>query len=250
MEPLLAALRNSASVNRFQDWGLQYAVEYRGMFSAESFGGSGDAHELADYGWTTTALTLANGSAADLPDAGWSTLDWGTPGSCTLADASDVLLSPAVFADPMGFLAAARLLGSSRPPRTFFLEVLAAFTTETNNETGTGFGLVEDGGSPITAADHFAFVVSNGTNFILRNGAAATLTGAAVDSALHFHRIVIDRIDQVIYWYMSSDGVTWTQQGTSLALEADELPLAFGAGVQVAGGNDVVLYGMVRAGYI
>ena len=103
------------------------------------------------------------------------------------------------------------------------------FTTVANNETATGFGFVEDTGSPITAADALAMIVSNGANFVLRSGAATSAAGLAVDTALHKFRIAVTTTN--ITWYVDD-----VSQNT-LALETDEFPVSFGAGIQAAGAN-------------
>ncbi len=231
MDPALATLRAACSAWTPQEWAMRPATDYYVKFSAEGPSvTSGDAHELADYGWTTTSLTLANGSGADLPDAGWSTLDWGTPGNAQGDGANDLIQSPAIFADPMGFWEAAVLLGSTRPPRTFVADFWAIMGTSSADESTSGFGLVEAGGAAGTANDRFAWIRSDSASFLLGSGAAtgtivANLTAVAT---LILHRIVIDRIDQLITWYTSLDGVTFTKRAT-LAVETDLLPCSFGA---------------------
>ncbi len=254
MDTLLAVLRAARTAPRFQDWATMPAVEYRGKFNAESLGTTGDAHLLSDYGFTLTGLTAANGSGADLPPANFgtpgATIDAGLPGSITLADAVDVFLSPPLFGHPDGFRQAAKLLGQAKPPGKLRVEFQMAFTTGSNNETASGAGLIEDGGSPVTAADHFAFIYSDGTNIRLRSGAAdeTVIAALAVVTTPLYYAIELSRISQLITWFSSVDGFTWTKRGT-LAVEADELPVAFGAGVVSAGANDVVLYGDVYLGY-
>ncbi len=243
MDPALLQLYLASAAKRGQDWATTPAALYMLRFSAESFGVAGDAHELADYGWTTTTLTLADGSGADVPDAGWGTLDWGTPGSCTLGDTTDLLQSPAIFADPMGFLTAGFCLSgpSGRPPRSFVARIWAAFTTDSNNQNRTCFGLFEAGGNPSVAADAFAMIFSDGANLAIRSGAAAgSAVGPAVAQQLLCHEIEIDRLAQLIYWRTSTDGITFTQRAT-LAIEADLLPVGFGASCIT--NNVLVLYG-------
>lgn len=231
MEPLLATLRGVHTV-RAQDWASRPGVVYALHAGAGAHGASSNGL-LSDFGWVTTSLVLAGGSGADIPDASWSTLDWGTPGSIGTNASSDLLQSPAIFADPMGFYTAGRLLGSTKPPLNFIADFWGALTTDSANETTSGFGLVEAGGTAGTAADSFAWIYSNGANLKLESGAgAASLTGPAVAQQLLLHRLVITRSDaaqsaQTVSWYTSSNGITFTLQGT-IAVETDLLPLSFG----------------------
>lgn len=224
---ILQAARDRVHVLTPQSWGLAAGTDFWLTPSANGMLTAGVGHELSDYGWTTTALALQNGSGADF----MSSADPGTLGAILLADASDVLLSPAVFGDYQHQYMARRLLGYS--PTKLCLEVIAAFTTVANNEEATGFGFIEDGGSPITAGDHMAFIGSDGTNFICRSG-AATDTGALIDTSVHRWKIVITSGGSV-EWFIDD-----VSQGT-IAIQADEWPVAFGAGVQALGANDVVL---------
>lgn len=190
---------------------------------------------LSEFGWTTTGLAYVAGSAADF----LSSTDSGVAPHLILADASDLLASPAIFGSYDHALAASWFLGYI--PTTLNMECRAAFTTETNNEPSTAFGFVEDGGSIITAAaaDQLACISSNGTNFELNSGAAVD-AGAAADALWHTWRITISSAN--VEWFM--DG---TSQGT-IALEADEFPVSFEAGIVAAGANDIAL-GTVRIWY-
>lgn len=186
---------------------------------------------------------LTGGSGADVPNASWSSanisggapgLDWGNGGGSTGTDATnDKLQSPAIFADPQGFYEAGRLLGSTKPPLNFIAEFWGAFAIDSGNEQTSGFGLVEAGGSAGVAADSFAWIYSNGTNYKFESGAGASaLVGPAVAQQLLLHRIVVKRSDltqanQTIQWLTSVDGITFTSQGT-LAIETDLCPVSFG----------------------
>lgn len=190
---------------------------------------------LSEFGWTTTTLAYVAGSGADFA----SSSDPGVAPHFLLADASDLLASPAIFGSYNHVLWAARIMGYT--PTSLNAEVWAAFTTASNNEPSTAFGFVEDGGSVITAAsaDQLACISSNGTNFILASGAASD-AGAAIDTAWHLWKIKITSAN--CEWFI--DG---TSQGT-IALEADEFPVSFEAGVVAAGANDIAL-GNVRVWY-
>lgn len=253
MDPALATLRNSASAFKMAEWCQRPAVAYYLTFGAESFGTTGDAHELADFGFTTTSLVMAGGAAADLPPADFcasgATIDAGTPGSATADAGTDLFQTPSIFADPMGFFWAGRLLGSNKPPRMFVAEFFGALTTDSANETRSGFGLIEDGGTAGTDADAFAWIYSNSANLCIRSGAAnGSAVGPAVSQQMLLHRIEVDRVDQIIRWKTSSNfGATWTQHAT-LALEPDELPCAFGAYAHTT--NRFGLYGTAAFYYI
>ena len=209
-----------------QLWAVDIGTDYWAFFASNGALTAGNGHELSDYGWTTTTLALSDGQDADFI----TSADIGTPGGMTLADASDVLKSPAIFGDYAHARAVQGILGYL--PTQLIVEVYAAFTTVINNETATAFGLYEAGGAPADAAAAMATVYSDGTNFGLRSGAAAD-AGAAVDTSFHLWRIEVDATN--IEWFI--DG---TSQGT-LALQADLWPVSFGAGVVAAGANDIVL---------
>lgn len=211
-------------------WGVGLGTDFTfGTGTTTALITSGTAGQvLSEFGWTTTTLAYVAGSAADF----LSSADKGVPPHLLLADASDLLASPAVFGDFSHGRAASRILGYM--PTTLNFECLAAFTTASNNEPSTGFGFVEDGGSVITAAaaDHMACITSNGTNFILSSG-AATDTGAVIDTSWHVWRVSV-----------SASGCEWfiddVSQG-SIALQTDEWPVSFEAGVVAAGANDVAI---------
>lgn len=185
---------------------------------------------LPDYGWTVTATVYTAGSAADFG----SSSDVGVPPHFILADASDLLASPAIFGTYPHMQGAARILGYH--PTKLNLEVWAAFLTASADEPSSAFGFVEDGGSIITAAaaDQMAAISSNGTTFEINSGAASD-AGAAVDNAWHLWKITAT-FGSTFEWFI--DG---TSQGT-LAIQADEWPVSFEAGVVAAGTNDIGIH--------
>ena len=221
-----------------QSWGVAAGTDFWFMGSVNGMLTAGNGHELSDYGWTTTALSLQNGSAADFLST--IALDPGNPGAILFDAASDLLLSPAIFGDYQHAYQAEVLLGFA--PSQLCLEAIGAFTVATNNETATGFGFIEDGGSPITVADHMAYIFSNGTNFAIRNGATTTDTGAAVDTNSHKWKMVITSGGS-IEWFI--DG---TSQGT-ISIQDDEWPASFGAGVLATTGANRFQIGMVHIWY-
>ncbi len=262
MDPLLAALRGAHTVPQFE-WTRRGGIVYTYKSGVGAHAGPTGA-TLGDLGWTTTSLVLAGGAGADVPNASWTStdisggapaLDWGTPGY-TLTDAStDLLQSPAIFADPMGFWEAGKLLGSTKPPLKFIAEFWGALTVDSANETRSGFGLVEAGGTAGTAADTLAWIYSDGTNLRIENGAAtAPVYGTliAVTEQLLLHRLVITRSDvaqtlQTIQWLTSPDGITFTSRATVLQ-ETDLLPCSFGMYANTT--NRPALYGTAFFYYI
>lgn len=212
------------------DWSRTAGTDFLAVFGPESTDTTaGNANNLAEAGWTTTSVALTAGSAADFN----TSADVGIPPHALLADASDVLASPQMFGDYSHTLLASKLLGFQ--PTALNMEVYAAFTTASNNETATGFGFVEAGGSILTANDALAVIVSNGTNFVCRSGADSD-AGAAVDTAWHLWRIrITPGTTDKVQWFIDD-----VSQGT-LDLETDLFPVAWAGGVQAVGANDVAI---------
>lgn len=210
-----------------QEWGYAVGTDFWLTAAVNGMLTAGNGHELSDYGWTTTALTLTAGSLADFI----TSADVGTPANITMADASDLIQSPILFGNYSHALAASKILGYL--PNRLTLEAYAAFPAVAANETATGFGFVESAGSPIVAGDAMAMIVSDGTNFVCRSGAASDV-GATADTAYHLWRVEIAGGSSV-EWFIDD-----TSQGT-FAIQSDLWPVSFGAGVQAAGANDVSL---------
>jgi len=175
-------------------------------------------------GWTAPSIDENAGSGADfLSSADDGPPNWG------MGAASDLIQSPSIFGNYSHAYMAQQFLGHI--PTELNLEIYAQHVDGTNNETASGFGFVEDGGSIVTANDAMAVIYSDGTNFKCRSGAAATAAGAADDTSWHLWRIQVAAAG--IYWYI--DGTV--QNSTVLALQTDEWPCAFGIGVQAGGSN-------------
>lgn len=225
-----ASQRPRVYVNDPRNWGISPGTDFlmdAGTTTALITSGTA-GQVLSEYGWTTTTLAYTAGSAADFA----SSADRGVPPHVIMADASDLLASPAIFGSYDHMLSASRFLGYF-PTRLCF-EVIAAFTTAAADEPSSAFGFVEDGGSVITAAaaDQMACISSNGTNFELNSGAASD-AGAAIDTAWHTWKVVLDSSTSLAEWFI--DG---TSQGT-IAIQADEFPVSFEAGIVAAGTNDL-----------
>lgn len=211
-----------------QMWGVEAGTDFWLIVNANGGLGSGNAHELSDYGWTTTSLALADGAAADF----MSSSDVGTPPQITQNAQNDLIKSPAIFGDYTHARQAMLLLGKKTLPRYLIMDAYATFSVVANAETTTALGFVEDGGSIVTANDAMACVVSNGTTFAIRSGAATGTGVVAVDTNPHRFRIVCDKSNALAYLYV--DG---TASG-SVAIEGDEWPVAFGAGS--GGANNLI----------
>jgi hypothetical protein len=133
---------------------------------------------LPAHGWAAVSIVEDAGSDGDFLSSSDD-----DPSSFHFDAASDRLHSPSVFGNYAHALLAGQFLGYF--PTSLNLEVYAAFLDATTNETASGFGFVEGGGSIITANDALAVVVSDGTNFKLRSGAATSAACPADDTSWH-----------------------------------------------------------------
>ena len=223
-------------VNHPQGWGYMIGTDYWMYISANGMLTSGNAHELSDYGWTTTSLVgPSSGSGADFLSSSDS-----VSGTLSTNAGSDLLQSPSVFGNYGHGRGASIILGYM--PTRLNLEFNAAFPVVANNETATCIGFVEDTGSIVTANDALATIFSDATNFKLRSGAATSAAGPAVDTNGHLWRIQLNKTDALAYWWV--DDVAQP----SLTLETDEFPCAFGFG-QVAAGSNTIAMGDVHIWY-
>lgn len=190
---------------------------YAGSADMVTASGATNLSGLDSFGWTTTALSLSAATGGDF----LSSAGVGTPSAIVFGASGDLLQSPSIFGDYAGGLWARQSLG--RTPTQLIMDCYAAFTDASADENRSGFGFVEAGGSPATANDALAMIVSDSTTFLLRSGATTSGAGAAVDNAYHFWRIIID-----------ATNATCTMDGgnsISVATEADLFPASFGAHV-------------------
>jgi len=174
-------------------------------------------HALCDNSWTTTGLapTAADGSADFL-----SSSDVGNPNRIRFNSASDLINSPELFGDYNHATQAAQFLGYQ--PTKLNLEVQARFPVHSANETTTGFGLIDGGGTPGTEADHVAFIHTDNANFTLRSSADSDV-GAADGTLLHRFKVTVaEGTTDAIEWFI--DG---TSQGT-IDNREDAWPCSFG----------------------
>ncbi len=206
--------------------------------SAAQISGTGNAEDLGDRGWTVTGLAgqFVSGVGANFLDPD----NKGVPAHYVTTAALDLLQSPPLFGNWVDGQQAAHHLGGN--PTTLTFEFWATFSVESNNETATGLGLADAGGSNIVATDAIAMIVSNGSNFLCRSS-VDSIVGAAADTALHLFKIVFKPgTTDAIEWFI--DGVS---QGT-LDLRTGEFPISWGGGVQ-SGGSNRVLIGQCEAFY-
>ncbi|KKK95126.1 hypothetical protein LCGC14_2675960, partial [marine sediment metagenome] len=182
--------------------------------------------DLAAFGWAATGFTFLGGIEADL----LSTSDIGIMGGFNFDTASDLLDSPSVFGDYIHGQMVKSITGIA--PTTLNMECYARFAAN-NDETASGFGFIQDGGSPVIEADALAFIHTNGTNFKIRSS-GVTDSGAIDDTNVHLWKITMTAGGSV-EWFI--DGTT---QGT-LTLLNDQFPCSFGMGTVSGGNNDPVV---------
>lgn len=188
-----------------QHWGHAGGVSYYANFASSGLLTAGNAHELADYGWTTTALSHVTTATGDFLSAADDTpqyLDFGASG--------DLLNSPVIFGDYAHGLLASKFLGAM--PTTLNFECYAAWPTASANETTSGFGFAA--ATVATAANQSAFIHSNGTNFRLRSAGGVANLGAAVDANWHTFKVSVGSPN--MEWWI--DGVSQGVTDTALDL--------------------------------
>ena|SRR3990167_505554 len=174
---------------------------------------------LDSFGWTTTTLSLTAGTGGDF----LSSATVGTPTGISLGADTDLLQSPFIFGDYSNGLLAGKILGHY--PTRLSVEVFAAFPTATANETRTGFGLVEAGGTAGTDNDAMAWIHDNGTNFVLRSAADSDAGAADLNDGLY-------RLFKIVVSVGTTDKIEWFIDGTSQGTmdnQAALWPCSFGA---------------------
>ena len=198
-----------------------YWINFSGVAGQVAAASATNPHGLSGWGFTTTSLVATPGTAGDLNVSS----DF-TP-THILTDASgDAFVTPRIFGGYDQFQRAADVLGYV--PTSLILDVYAAFTVSSANETTSGFGMLAPATTDFAAAGSGGGITSNGTNFLLTsdNGSDA---GSAVAATWRKWRIQ----------YGTSAGLTTTEwfndivapgtlasQGT-VTTELDIWPLAF-----------------------
>ena len=216
-------------VFNMMDWAHRPGTDFW-MMAAGTTGqlASAQGEILSEHGWVTTSLAGADGSGADF----LVSADKGTPGEFTQNAQNDRLESASIFGDWAHARMAAEIMYKKTMPDYLVVDFIARFSVVANNEPTTAVGLVEDGGSILTAADHLGAFTSNNTTWGLSaNGSEGTAFGTA-DTAVHMFRLLFDRRNALVYPGIDGtmyDGVGNATNG-SIAITADEWPAAFGAG--------------------
>lgn len=211
-------LLSRVHVNDPAMWGVQAGTDFW-LFSSGLQLTAGRTL-ITDGGWTATSLSLTAGTGADLMTAA----DVGTPGHFTTNAGADLLQSPAIFGDYLHAKMAAQISQNQTLPRYLCMEAYGAFDTFSANETTTNVGFVENGGSPVVAADRLAMFSVGAANYVLASGAASQIGVTVADAAYHWFAVVLDRVTQLAYGYVDR-----VAQG-SIALETDLFPCSFGMG--------------------
>ena len=179
---------------------------------------------LASFGWTATSLVNTAGSGADFA----SSADAGTPNHFLTNASGDLLNSPAIFGDYAHMLMAQRIFGRDTLPRFLVAEFFGSMTVHSANEVTSGWGFIEDGGSPATEADQLAFITSDGTNFQIAGNASTPIDLVADDANWHVFKIALDRENSKVWAAVDGTFYLTPDSSTTLAVTADEFPAKFG----------------------
>lgn len=199
-------------------WGVQAGTDF--WFQSSGLIYTAGRTLITDGGWTVTSVTLVAGSGADFI----SKDDPGVPNHSLTNAAADLVTSPALFGDYTHGRQAAECYGAKTLPRFLICDFYAAFSVASADEVTTNIGLIEDGGSPVVAADTLVTFYSNSATFGMQANAAVVAGTTTVDNAWHNFRLVCDKQTGYAKGYI--DGVYQNQ----IAITADEWPAKFGFG--------------------
>ena len=173
---------------------------------------------LSAQGWLAAGtISFVAGTGADF----LSSADPGVIAHMLLDATGERLTSPFIFGQDWKTRYIRDQLGWQ--PKKLIADFTAIWTTASNADTTGGIGFVEAGGAIQTAADHLAMLTSDGTNFILRSGAATSDFAGAVTLTSARWRIELNLTSQLAILYKNGSLFD------SIALEADLFPCAFGA---------------------
>ncbi len=209
--------------------GTDYWLQPSSGFDQAAAASTATGDELAENGWVATSLVNTAGGGADF----MSSSDKGTP-THFLTDASaDLLKSPVIFGDYSHARAAADIAGKSDLPRFLIARFMGSMTVHSADEPRSGWGFVEDGGTPATEADQMAWISSDGTNFQIGTNAGTPDNFATDDAAWHEFAIVLALAELRGYAWMDPTWKTYDNppigsSDGSVALTADEFPVSFG----------------------
>ncbi len=210
-------------------WGYMPATDYW-FFPNTDYLTASSPNLLSAVGWIVNGtVSFVAGSGADfLGGFVPGTPDMGTPAHFLCNATGERLTSPFIFNSYEHRYFINRTLGWM--PTKLIAEFFAVWTTASNADTTGGIGFVEAGGAIQTAADHFAMLTSDGTNFILRSGAVTTTATLAVDNNPHIWRIELNVLNGNATFKQDGVAIGTTTTGV-VALEADLSPNAFGVAV-------------------
>lgn len=211
-------------------WAVQAGTDFWILASANGQGTASGQNLLTDGGWTATSIAAyADGAAADF----MSRSDPGTIAQYTQNAQNDLLKSPAIFGSYAHAHAAAVIAGMRSLPRYLVCDAYAQFSVVANDEPTTCIGFVEDGGSIVTANDSLGCISSNGTSWVVQANGSENLSGAvAISTSPTWFRILMDVKQNLVYAYANGTLIG------SIAITADEFPVAFGAGS--GGANNLI----------
>lgn len=189
---------------------------------------------LAENGWVATSLVNTAGSGADFrggastPGTGknrdGSFSDTGIPSHFLTNATADLLSSPTMFGNADDMEAAAEIAGMRNLPNILGVSFWGAMTVHSAAELNSGWGFVQDGGTPATSADAIAFIYSDSANFAIQvAGAISGSVGAADDALYHKFRMELDFNGFLTWWI---DGAL--QERNSVTITADQFPCKFG----------------------
>lgn len=219
---------NRKHVLKGAEWGHTAGTDYWLVFNtgldilAAASTATGD--ELAENGWVATSLVNTAGSGADFA----SSSDKGTPAHALTNASADLLSSPAIFGDYVHMQMASRLVGKAELPTKLIAEFWGAMTVHSADEPRSGWGFIEDGGSPATEADQLAFISSDGTNFQIGANAGTPINLTTDDANWHQFKIVLNRVTGLVSAAIDGTYYLTEDSATTLSITGDEFPAKFG----------------------
>lgn len=215
-------------VRQGADWGNAMGTDYwltlNSGFDLAAAASTATALELAEAGWTATSLVNTAGSGADFA----SSSDKGTPNHLLTNASADLLSSPAIFGDYVHMDAARVMMGRDSLPRYLIAEFWGAMTVASADEPRSGWGFIEDGGSPATQADQLAFISSDSTNFQIAANAGTPVDLVASDTNWHKFKIVLERLSGKVACSIDGTSYLTRSSATTLSITGDEFPVKFG----------------------
>lgn len=225
--------------------GTDYWLNWNSVFDTMAAASTATGEQLTENGWTATSLVNTAGSGGDF---GGGTLtrptvtgpktgnlsgvfgDYGVPNHALTNASGDLLLSPAIWGNGFHMRQAARLAGKSSLPRYLVLDFEGSMSVNSAAEVRSSWGFFVAATTDSTVeASQLAVIQSDSANFLLAGAAATMTTGAAVDTAWHEFRIVLEFNGSAaakVYWYI--DGTR--QSSTAGSAAQDVFPCKFGFG--------------------